>query len=186
MMKPNFREDKAAQAAALLLKLRGGQMSHLKLMKLLYLAEREALLKWRRPIIYDSCVSMDYGPVLSQTLNVLSGCSQSEGLWGRTISSLSKNEVSLLNDPGADALSDAEEQLITEIFKRYGHESRWDLVEITHKLPEWQNPHGSSIPIDYRDILSGAGMTPGEIESILDEIEGIAMIELRLGNQSDV
>lgn len=161
-------------------------MSHLKLMKLLYLAEREALLKWRRPIIFDSCVSMDYGPVLSQTLNVLNGYSQSEGLWGKTISPPANYEVTLLNDPGANTLSDAEEQLITEIFERHGAESRWDICEMTHGLPEWQDPHGSSIPIDYKDILRGAGMTPGEIESILDEIEGIAMIELHLGQQSDV
>ena len=44
-MKLRFNEAKAAQAAARLLKLRGGRMSFLKLIKLLYIVDREALLR---------------------------------------------------------------------------------------------------------------------------------------------
>ena len=38
-----FNERKATEAAAHLLALRGGQMHYLKLLKLLYIADREAL-----------------------------------------------------------------------------------------------------------------------------------------------
>jgi hypothetical protein len=41
--------EKATEAAAKFLKLRGGRMSYLKLIKLLYLLDREALLRWGRP-----------------------------------------------------------------------------------------------------------------------------------------
>lgn len=180
-MKPRFREDKAAQAAALLLKLRGGTMSHLKLMKLLYLAEREALLRWRRPIVFDSYVSMDKGPVLSQTLNMMHGECETDGIWNRSISSPTNNEVRLLDDPGADNLSDAEEELINEMYRSYGRMSRWEICEMTHGLPEWRDPGGSNIPIEYRDILRGAGKTPAEIASILDEIENLAIVDNYMG-----
>lgn len=185
-MKPKFREDKAAQAAALFLKHRGAslscqKMSHLKLMKLLYLAEREALIRWRRPIIFDSYVSMDKGPVLSQTLNLLHGESETSGIWGETISSPTDNEVSLIRDPGTNSLSEAEELLIKEIFHEYGRMSRWEICDKTHELPEWENPEGSSIPIEYRDILKGAGKTDIEIASIISEIENIALIDNYLG-----
>jgi hypothetical protein len=68
-MRARYREDKATQAAARLLKLRGGAMSHLKLIKLLYLAERASLVRLGRPLTDDSCASLPHGPVLSATLD---------------------------------------------------------------------------------------------------------------------
>src|SRR5207249_3792384 len=65
-----FNERKATQAAAHLLRLRGGSMSYLKLIKLLYLADREALLRWGRPISTDCYMAMDRGPVLSRVLDL--------------------------------------------------------------------------------------------------------------------
>jgi uncharacterized phage-associated protein len=161
-------------------------MSHLKLMKLLYLVEREALLRWRRPIFFDCCVSMDKGPVLSRVLNTLHGECETEELWQKTISPPTNYEVRLLEDPGTDSLSDAEEQLIKETFERFGKMSRWEICDYTHDLPEWQDPHGSSIPIEYRDILREAGKTQIEVESILDEINGIALMEMHVGRKSEL
>ncbi len=177
-MKPAYREDKATQAAALILKLRGtNKMSHLKLMKLLYLAEREALLRWGRPITYDFCVSMEHGPVLSQTLNLVNGYTQSDGLWDKVISTPANNEVKLLDDPGIDKLSDAEEKLIREIFDKHGTKSRWDISDFTHTLAEWQDPKGSSIEIDYKDILRAGDKTDAEIAAIIDDMESLAVAE---------
>ena len=164
--------------AALFLKLRGGKMSHLKLMKLLYLADREAFLRLGRPITFDCCVSMDHGPVLSQTLNLLHGESQTGGPWEKAISTPAYNEVSLIEDPGENKLSDAEDQLIRGIFDQHGAKSRWELRDFTHSLAEWQNPKGSSIKIDYKDVLRAGGKTEGEIESILEEIEGLAIMDM--------
>ena len=176
-MKPKFREDKVTQVAALFLKLRGQEMSHLKLLKLLYLAEREALLRWRRPIFFDLYVSMDQGPVLSHTFNVLNGDSQGEGIWSKNISPPSKFEVKLIGEIDTSSLSEAEEGLVREIFDRYGKLSRWEIRDLTHELPEWQDPKGSSFPIHYKDILEGEGMTPSETASIVDEIESIGLMD---------
>ena len=182
-MKPTFREDKAVQAAALFLKLRGNnnQMSHLKLMKLLYLAEREALLRWGRPITYDFCVSMDHGPVLSQTLSLVNGDIQIDRLWERHISSPENHEVRLIEDPGDDKLSDAEENLIKEIFAQHGTKSRWELRDFTHTLAEWQDPKGSSIRIDYQEILRAGKKEDAEIASIIEDIESLAVAEKFFG-----
>jgi len=59
-MKPGFNEAKATQAAALLLKLRGGRMNYMKLIKLLYLVDRTALIRWGRPVTFDSYCSMPH------------------------------------------------------------------------------------------------------------------------------
>src|SRR4051812_25972921 len=66
-----FDEAKATEATALFLALRGGQMHYMKLIKLLYLADREALLQWGVPITTDSYVSMDHGPVVSTIYDLI-------------------------------------------------------------------------------------------------------------------
>ena len=53
-----FNEAKAREAAARLVELRSGKMSCMQLIKLLYLADREALLRWGRPITTDRYVSV--------------------------------------------------------------------------------------------------------------------------------
>ncbi len=179
-MKPNYREDKATQMAARFLRLRGGGMSHLKLMKLLYLAEREAILKLGKPITFDNYVSMDHGPVLSQTLNILHGDIKTGGPWDKAISVPSNNEVELIGNAPEDKLSEAEEEIIDQIFRDHGSKSRWQLRDYTHSLEEWQNPKGSSIKIEYEDILKAAKRTEAEIAAILDDIESLAYMDLYL------
>src|ERR1017187_9578590 len=66
-----FNEAKATQAASFFLKLRGGQMHYIKLIKLLYLADREALIRWGIPFTTDRHVSMDNGPVTSRILRLI-------------------------------------------------------------------------------------------------------------------
>jgi uncharacterized phage-associated protein len=165
-----FSERKATEAAAHLLHLRGGRMHFLKLLKLLYIADREALHRWGIPISHDNYVSMDHGPVLSQTYNLIrDGGSR---FWSEHISApFDDYEIRLIQDkPEAQKLSPAEERLLDEIYSQYGHANRWDLVEKTHKFPEWQDPHGSSIPISLREILHGLGEPEEEIEAIVAEL----------------
>ena len=45
-------------------------MSYLKLLKLLYIVERTALLRWGRPVTFDRFVSMPHGPVMSRTYDL--------------------------------------------------------------------------------------------------------------------
>ena len=55
---PIYREEKATQVAALFLRLNGGKIDYGKLMDLMYLAEREALIRWGRPITFDKLVNI--------------------------------------------------------------------------------------------------------------------------------
>jgi uncharacterized phage-associated protein len=161
-----YREDKATQAAARLLKLRGGRMSHLKLVKLLYLAEREALIRLGAPLTYDAYVSMPHGPVLSGTLDRINERENYEaGYWDTYIAPKQNNEVSLRRRDQVpnDQLSPIEEQLIDEVFQKYGRLSRWELRDLTHRLPEWTDPQGSMLPIAPADILRSEGYTDDDI-----------------------
>lgn len=164
-----FNERKATEAAAHLLTLRGGQMHYLKLLKLLYIADREALQRWGIPISHDNYASMDHGPVLSQTYNLIrDGGSR---FWSEHISApFGDYEIALTLKPETQKLSPIEEKLLDEIYAQYGHSNRWDLVDKTHAFPEWQNPHGSSIPISLKEVLQGLGEPEEEIEAIMAEL----------------
>jgi uncharacterized phage-associated protein len=158
-------------------------MSYMKLIKLLYLADRAALLKWGRPITTDSYVSMDRGPVLSRVLDLATDeeLPGHNSVWASHITGAAHYSVRLQRDPGEDELSEAELQLLDQIFQEHGRKSRWELVDLTHKLPEWKNPQSGAIPIRYRDILKAAGKTEIEIAAVEDELEGVALAENFLG-----
>ena len=76
-----FNEAKATQAAAHILHLRGGSMSYVKLIKLLYLADREALIRWGRPITTDRYVSLDIGPVVNRVYELIRGEPAPNSMW---------------------------------------------------------------------------------------------------------
>ena len=170
-----FNERKATQAAARLLALRGGRMSYMKLIKLLSFADRTALLQWGRPITTDRYMSLDRGPVLSRILDLATD-GQDPGapsIWASSITAPSNYEVQIKAEAGDDELSEAEIAVLDEIFAEYGKLSRWDLVDISHQLPEWKNPHGSAIAISYRDILRAGGKSEVEIAAVDEESESL-------------
>lgn len=164
-----FNETKATQAAAYLLKLEGGRMNYMKLIKLLYLADRKALLTWRRPVTTDRYVSMKCGPVLSRVYGFISQGS-GNSLWEAVISRYGQYEVSLEYDPGDSDLSEADITVLDEIFFEYGKISNTRLVDLTHELPEWRNPGRSSTPISYGDILKAGGANESEIGTFENEL----------------
>lgn len=174
-----FNEGKATQVAALLLRLRGEPMSYMKLIKLMYLVDREALLRWGRSVSTDTYVSMNRGPVLSRTYDLISDGVQPGGqsVWAESISAPQNYEVSLLKDVPTDELSRVERDLIGEVFAHYGRMGRWEIVEWMHaNLPEWTNPEGTSVPIEVRDILRAGKKSEVEIAAIEDELRHLAFV----------
>jgi uncharacterized phage-associated protein len=174
-----FNEVKATQAAARLLRSRGGRMSYMKLIKLLYLADRESLSRWGRPITTDKYVSMDKGPVLSHVLDRINEESAPDdpNFWAEHIKHAGDYCVSLGKDPGDGKLSEAEDKLLDEIFEKFGSMTRWQIVDYVHTLPEWRNPNGGALPIEYRDILKALNKKPADIDAIEGELEALSEID---------
>ncbi len=165
-----FDEEKATAAAALLLGRRGGRMEYLHLIKLLYMAERESFRRYGRPIIGDEYVSMRHGPVLSITYNLIKEEKAGQDFWLKHIRQLPRShEVELVKDPGRGALSEAEVEILEEIFKRYGRTNQWAVRDLTHKFPEWKNPGNSCLKIRPEDILRALKKTEDEIRQVSQE-----------------
>jgi len=167
-----YREDKATQAAARLLQLAGGKLNHMKLIKLLYLADRTALLQFGRPITFDWYVSMPHGPVLSFTLDKINDSLPPVGTsyWHRFISERQDHQVTLLGPSPRDQLSPAEEQVLDAVWREFGTMNQWELRDYSHSLPEWRDPKGSSLPIQISDILLGEGFSEDEAREVLDTL----------------
>jgi uncharacterized phage-associated protein len=173
-MQLRFDEAKATQIACMFLRLRGGRMHYIKLIKLLYLLDREALDRWGIPVTTDHFASMEHGPIVGRIFNLITD-DKPTPVWGRYISApLGDHEVELRknsNPMSTDRLSSAEEELVREIFKEFGHRDRWDLIENhMHKLPEWRDPQGSSFPIHIRQILTALGHSEDDIRATLREL----------------
>jgi uncharacterized phage-associated protein len=176
-----FNEAKAAEVAARLLYLRGGTMAYMKLIKLMYLIDREALYRWGRPVSTDRFVSMKHGPVLSRVLDLINHGPDpgDDSKWARLISPPAGYEVSLqaAGAPPDDELSRAEVELIDDVYREHGHKNRWQLVEMLHGFPEWQGPEETSTSVEYDDVLQALGKPPEDIEAIREELESVAAIE---------
>ena len=172
-MRFRFNERKAAQAAAHLLERHGGRLNYMVLIKLLYLADRRTLLEHGQPITGDRMVSMPHGPVLGRIYDrIAAGMIPSSAPWSEYISDPSNYEVQLVGaHPTTDELSRYELRVLDEIDARYGSLDKWVLRDLTHELPEWEDPHGSSRPIEPTTILQAAGHPPEEVERIASEAE---------------
>jgi hypothetical protein len=57
-----FQLEKSLQAAGCLLELHGDCMEYVRLLKLLYIADREMVAEAGAPITGDRAVAMDHGP----------------------------------------------------------------------------------------------------------------------------
>ena len=170
-----FNVEKSAQMAAYLLHKRGGQMSFLKLMKLLYLSDRKSLELYGEPISGDNYVSMNKGPVLSQVYSLISDGDGPGNKWDEWIRDDRDHTVSLrqsLDDIyELTELSRADIKAMDTVYDEYGHWNRFKLCDETHRIcREWQNPYGSSIPIKIQDIFRALGKSEEEAEILAREL----------------
>lgn len=174
-----YDEQKAAQAAAYLLHRANGTLPLIKLMKLLYLAERLSFQRYGEPLTGDVLVSMDHGPVLSRTLNHMNGMTESdEDGWEKWVADRSEHTLalrdsSMIRSPEQDllALSDTDLEVLEEVWREYGHWGKWQLRDFTHTLDEWENPHGSNKPITHAKLLAAVGFDPAASERLIDRLK---------------
>ena len=163
-----FDAKKAAQAASKLLHLSHGRRNYMELVRLLYLADRKALLRLECPITGDHLVALPYGPVLSRILNLIrwGPVNEEDAPWFDAVSAPDGYDVKSLRDVGDDELSGAECQILDEVFEEYGNKNWMELSRLTHQLPEWTDPNGGSIPISPEQILKLERKSPEAIRRI--------------------
>lgn len=170
-----FGTRKIVEAVAVLLQSsHRRRMGRLRLLKLLYIADRESLRETGRPIAGTKLVAMDLGPVHGEVYDLIKGSGSGEEIWSRFFQSVGI-DVKLITDPGVCHLSEYEIAKLNEIAAAYRDTSDGKLSAITHDFEEWIANHKpeSSKPIPMSDVLRAVGREEDE-ESILKDAKHVA------------
>ena len=190
-----FDARKAAQVAAFFLikaRDRGANVTILKLMKLMYLAERESYKRYAEPMIGDALVSMPHGPVLSSTLNLINSAPeerQGGEHWDEMISERDGRDLSLRGDAPIQQtkdlldLSESDVEILGEIWDQFGKISAVKLRNYTHdaaNCPEGEDPNGSSIPISLETLLRSMGYSTEAVHTVCDNLRKAATVQQKL------
>lgn len=156
-----YNVRKAAQVVAFFAHQSGGNINVLKLSKLVYLADREFMSLYDMPILFDKLVSMDHGPVDSTTLNYISGFFRSDS-WDDFVAARENYAVGLARnidtDDDLDELSEAESEVLSVIWQKFGWMDKYALRDYTHEhCPEWEPSGGTSLDIPYARVFKFLG-----------------------------
>lgn len=165
--------DKILQEIIYLLSLNNNRMNLLKLMKELYLIDRESIDERDVSLSGDVFYSMPHGPVLSNTLNMLYELTHNS--WGKyleTIEAKYHDDIQIKkNITKFDRLSVKDKEYIKRISDKFKDYTPKQLEDFTHTLKEWGDPHGSSYKIHYSDVMLALGKTEQEISEAKQEYE---------------
>lgn len=159
-----FDSKKAAQIAAYFLSRQPG-MEKLKLIKLMYLAEREFIRRHGHPMIYDELYSLKHGPVCSSALNAING-DLDQDYWSQFLH-LDGNgrNIHLVSDITRDALdevSDADIDVLDLVWGEFGNFTASQIRKWTHEnCSEYTEVERGRIPIAYADIAENTGRKDG-------------------------
>lgn len=105
-------------------------MNRLKLVKLIWLADRLHINKYGRKITKTSYVAMPHGPVASEILDLLKSDSDA-------IKPLGTNNVALEN-PDLKYLSSTDIESLDYIYDSLKDNDRFELRDFSHLFPEWK------------------------------------------------
>ncbi len=172
-MQIRFNSLKATQAACYLIKRAGGAINYTILLKLLYLADRQALDKYGTTVTTDAAFAMKSGMVLTHTYNLIRNIVHDQKTlkrWTKFVSAPIGTKIKLLREAPTDELSQVELGLLDEVFEKYAALGL-KLIDVHHKLPEWKDPGTSSIPISVNEILAALGKTKEQIYDIEVDLE---------------
>lgn len=160
----NFDVEKLVQAIAYLSARGVTGLDKLKILKLLFLADKRHLLEIGRPILGDVYSCMNWGPVPSKSYNIIRNVIDAdprkraaENRFAEYFTIERDREHPVLvarKPPDLDVFSESEIAALDEVIAKYGHLSGADLIKVTHDDPIWRVPDekriaGSSVAIPF-------------------------------------
>ena len=161
-----FDGQKATEVSARFIALSGRRINILKLVKLVYLLDRESIARRGVPVVGGAYLSMRNGPVTSEILDLINAGKlwHCETDWEQFISDRHNHEVELIGDPGSDHLSEFEMELIEELWHLHEHEDQWALAEWCHaNCGEWLPLDKGREQISLTQLANEVGAEPSEV-----------------------
>lgn len=181
-----FDSEKAIQAIGVILRNHPHRLAgRLRILKLLYIAERESIMEIGHPLVGSRVVAMDHGPLHSRVLDLINGADMAEPKFSAHFFRLGYL-VEMTEDPGVGHLSAYEVEKLQEVCERYAAVNDWTLAqEITHGFKEWSDRYrkGTSTPIPLEDIIEAVGRGEDK-EAILADLRGEINADVAFGAPS--
>lgn len=136
-----FDYKKAVQAINYFAKKEGGKIDKLKLIKLIYFADRYHIRKYGRPIINDAYLAMPLGAVGSSTKDIVDSSrflAEDECSYAKGFFHTAGNSVTSIADIDSDVFSKSDIEALDFSYNAFGNYKASYLVNICHKYPEWK------------------------------------------------
>lgn len=121
-----------------------GTADKIKLLKLVYLADKYHLIYYGRTVTNDDYYAMKFGPVPSTVKDILEfdknvTISDDEYKYASSLfEKSSQNNFKVKKGKfELDMLSETDKEALDYVIKEFGSMTQWDLSEYTHRYPEW-------------------------------------------------
>ena len=151
-----FEAEKAANTVLWLLHQHGGRLSVLKLVKLIFFADRLHLIRYGRPIFGGRYSALPHGPVPSELYETMSKAGDATKDYRRV-----GYDLEALNSYNEEYLAESDLEVLSEINKALGSKDKWALRDLSHELKPWKNNFKAdgedpreSFAIPYEDFFA--------------------------------
>lgn len=172
MIRFRFDPEKLVQALTYFAGCGIDDLDKMKAAKLFFHADKYHLLRYGRPVLGDAYACMEYGPVPSAALNVLSDLIADDPSYPPVAKPLfdayiavekhgRKYPVFRAKQPAdLDVFSESDIEALEYAVKEHGKKSAWQLSQESHQEPAWRianesRADGSSVMMDYRLFFEG-------------------------------
>ena len=172
-----FNEREAAQAAARVLRRHGEPMHRDKLVRILYYADRRALLEHGYPITGDRFINTPDGPALARILGLTASGAPSGSPWFQHVAPVRGSHLCAASDDQG-ALSEAACDLLDQTHDSLATISVSDICMRSRQLPEWRDTDGSPTPVIVQDIFQAEGLSHLAIIDIAEKAAAAAIRSL--------
>ncbi|MCC6127398.1 MAG: SocA family protein [Pirellulales bacterium] len=177
---------KAIQAVGVLLRREGKRASRLRLLKLLYIADRISLAETGCQILGSKIVALKHGPLHSEVLDLINGEHIHSPQWSRYFQSVGR-DLMLTEEPDVGSLSRYEVELLNRVVDGHDNCSDWDVADETHGFAEWQTIYpdrnentSRPIPIELLIDSTGRGADKAAILQDMKDSEAFDSVFARL------
>lgn len=175
----DFDYQKAVQALNFFAIKEGGKINKMKAIKLIWLSDRKHLRQYGRTILSDSYIAMPYGPVPSNTKDIIEDTRFSSPVAieykSKYLQGVNKYYYRSIADLEPMVFSKTDLIVLEHIYEKFKEFSECKLSEISHHFPEWKKfEHklsiklSSSFKMDYSDFFCQPDI---DISSIFNEDE---------------
>lgn len=174
-----FQPRKAIHAASVLARQEANStITRLRLLKLLYIADRRMIERKGRPLFRARASALDNGPLHSPVYHLIQGESLETPEWDKHFRCEGPRNIVMHNEPAPASLSEYEIKLLVEVSKDYADFDDYELVTETHKFAEYRDSYvpGTSKPIPIEAIIKAVGRE-SETARILADIDAAQQMD---------